>query len=41
MTVSALLTSAFMAINAVFFHAMQGPTPAGKRVLAQLADYSG
>jgi hypothetical protein len=38
-TVSALLTAAFMAINAVFFHAMQGPTPAGRRVLAQLADY--
>jgi hypothetical protein len=40
MTVSALLTAAFMAINAVFFHATQGPTPTGKRVLAQLADYS-
>jgi hypothetical protein len=36
---AALLTAAFMAVNAVFFHALQGLTPAGRRIAAQLEDY--
>ncbi len=38
-TVAALLTAAFLVINAAFFYALQGPTAAGREVLAQLADY--
>lgn len=38
-TVAALLTAAFMLINAVFFHALQGPTAAGREIIAQLAEY--
>ncbi len=36
---AALLTAAFMAVNAVFFHALQGLTSAGRKVAAQLEDY--
>ncbi len=38
-TVAALLTAAFLVINAVFFYALRGPTAAGREILAQLADY--
>jgi hypothetical protein len=37
--VAALLTAAFMVLNALFFFALQGPTSAGKKILAQLNDY--
>lgn len=36
---AALLTAAVMAVNAVFFHALQGLTSAGRKVAAQLEDY--
>jgi hypothetical protein len=36
---AALLTGAFLLINAVFFHAFQGPTRSGRKIMAQLADY--
>jgi hypothetical protein len=36
---SALLTAAFLVINAVFFHALQGPTAAGRKIAGQLAEY--
>jgi hypothetical protein len=36
---TALLVSAFLAINAIFFHALQGPTAAGSEMIAQLAEY--
>lgn len=38
-TVAALLTTAFLAVNAVFFYGLQGPTSAGREILAQLDDY--
>lgn len=36
---AALVTAAFMAVNAVFFHALRGLTRAGKKIAAQLEDY--
>ena len=36
---AALVTAAFMAVNAVFFHALQGLTRAGTKIAAQLEDY--
>lgn len=36
---AAVLTAAFMAVNAVFFHALQGLTPAGRKIAAQLENY--
>lgn len=36
---AALIAAAFMAVNAVFFHALQGLTPAGRKIAAQLQDY--
>lgn len=38
-TLTAALVAAFLGVNAVFFHTLQGPTAAGKRILAQLAEY--
>jgi Predicted membrane protein (DUF2207) C-terminal domain len=38
-TTAALLAAAFLGINAVFFHTLQGPTAAGRKVMAQLAEY--
>ena len=38
-TLAALLVGAFMIVNAVFYFALQGPTPAGREILAQLEDY--
>ena len=38
-TVVTLILFGFMATNVVFFYAMQGPTPAGREILAQLDDY--
>ncbi len=37
--VAALFTAGFMVVNAIFFHALQGLTPAGREIVAQLADY--
>ena len=36
---AALLIAAFVAVDAVFFYALQGPTAAGRKVIAQLAGY--
>jgi hypothetical protein len=36
---AALLTTAFLVVNAIFYHALQGPTPAGREILEQLAEY--
>jgi hypothetical protein len=36
---AALLAAAFLVINGVFFYALQGPTSAGRAILAQLNDY--
>lgn len=36
---AALLVSAFLGINAFFFHALQGPSAAGSEMIAQLAEY--
>lgn len=36
---AALFTAAFLLINAVFFHALQGPTSAGRKIAEQLAEY--
>jgi hypothetical protein len=36
---TALVVAAFLAVNAFFFHALQGPTAAGSEVIAQLAEY--
>lgn len=36
---TALLIAGFLAVNAVFFHALQGPTAAGKIMMTQLAEY--
>ena len=38
-TVVALLLGAFMAVNVIFYYALQGPSTTGKEVLAQLGDY--
>ena len=37
--VPALLITAILVVNAAFYFALQGPTPAGRKMLAQLADY--
>lgn len=37
--VTAFLTTAFLAVNAIFYHALQGPTAAGRKAIAQLAEY--
>jgi uncharacterized protein (TIGR04222 family) len=36
---AALLTAAFLAVNAVFFDALQAPTSKGRQLIADLADY--
>jgi hypothetical protein len=36
---TAALTAAFMITNAVFFRTLQGPTSAGRKIAAQLAEY--
>lgn len=36
---AALFTAGFFAANAIFYHALQGPTAAGRKALAQLAEY--
>ncbi len=36
---AALLTAGFLAVNAIFYHALQGPTAAGRRALAQINEY--
>jgi len=36
---TALLVAAFLAVNAIFFHALQGPTTAGRKMIAQLTEY--
>lgn len=38
-TPTAFLTAAFVAVNAAFFYALQGPTAAGRKITAQLAGY--
>jgi hypothetical protein len=38
-TTTALLVAAFLAVNAFFFHALQGPTTAGRKMIAQLTEY--
>lgn len=38
-TTAALLTAAFVGVNAAFFYALQGPTSAGRKVMTQLAGY--
>jgi len=37
--VAALLITAFLVVNAAFYFALHGPTPAGRKMLAQLNDY--
>ena len=36
---AAVLTAAFMAVNAIFYHQLQGPTAEGRQIIAQLAEY--
>lgn len=38
-TGAALILGAFMAVNVIFYYALQGPSTAGREVLAQLSDY--
>ncbi len=38
-TSTALLVAAFMAVNAVFFHTLQGPTASGRKMITQLTEY--
>jgi Predicted membrane protein (DUF2207) len=38
-TATALLVTAFLAVDAVFYHALQGPTADGRKIMAQLAGY--
>jgi hypothetical protein len=38
-TTAALIILGFLVINGVFFHSLQGLTPTGREVLAQLSDY--
>jgi Predicted membrane protein (DUF2207) len=38
-TTAALIILGFLAINGFFFHSLQGLTPAGREVLAQISDY--
>lgn len=37
--VAAIFTACFLAVNAIFYHSLQGPTAAGKRALVQIAEY--
>jgi Predicted membrane protein (DUF2207) len=37
--VAALLTACFMAVNAVFYHRLQGPTAKGQKIIADLTEY--
>ena len=39
-TTAALIILGFLVLNGFFFHSLQGLTPAGREVLAQLSDYS-
>lgn len=34
-----LLTAAFWAVNAIFYHALQGPTAAGRKAIAEINEY--
>lgn len=36
---AAIITACFMATNAFFYHGLQGPTAAGKKIMAQLREY--
>ncbi|HEU5409845.1 MAG TPA: hypothetical protein VFU57_02410 [Candidatus Acidoferrales bacterium] len=36
---AAVFAACFLAVNAIFYHALQGPTSAGKKALARLAEY--
>lgn len=36
---TALIVAAFLAVNTIFFHALQGPTVAGAKMIAQLIEY--
>lgn len=38
-TLAALLTAAFLAVNAIFYHALQGPTAAGRKAIAEINEY--
>lgn len=38
-TLVALILGAFMAVNVIFYYALQGPSTTGREVLAQLEDY--
>jgi hypothetical protein len=37
--VAGLLTAAFLVLDALFYFSLQGPTSAGRKILAQLDDY--
>jgi hypothetical protein len=37
--VAALFVACFLAVNAVFYHALQGPTSAGRKALVKLTEY--
>lgn len=37
--IAALLTVSFLVVNTIFFYALQGPTTAGRKAIAQLAEY--
>lgn len=37
--IAAVFIACFLAVNAIFYHSLQGPTVAGKKALAQLAEY--
>jgi hypothetical protein len=36
---TALLVAGFLAIDAIFFHVLQGPTAAGMAIITQLSEY--
>ena len=36
---TAIFSAGFLALNAIFFHALQGPTSAGRKMAAQLVEY--
>jgi hypothetical protein len=38
-TQAALLTAAFVAVNALFYYSLQGPTPTGRKAMDELAGY--
>ena len=38
-TEAALITLGFLAVNAFFYHSLQGATPAGREVLGRISDY--